>query len=565
VSQVQPSPEEQVPPTGAAQAASEQGRQGTAPPASGAAAPPPGDSTARKVGLGFLFILTAKVYFLITGFAVQFGLPRLLLRAARRMLETGQVVGLSAARIAEGLYGDYGVAVRTVSWINNTMVQGTIQAVSKYVAEDEDRAAAVKVAALRVQAVIGGCLAALYFALSGLLATLLSDSRLTRYFRITAVIILAYAIYAVFIGTLNGLKRFSSQAGFDMTFATLKTASILVLAGLGYGVAEVLGAFSGSAVAICLVAAVVVGVRNPTGVRFPWRVLLKAMLLIGVYYVFFNSLLTADLLVLKALASRVIGPDGLAQPELASSLVGVYTGVLNVALLPYQGVLAVAFVAFPLISRATFEQDAETSRAYIRSTLRYSLIFVGLVAVGVGCVPEMLLGLINPSFVAGAPALRVYVAGEVFFALFAIANTIIIASGRMSVAAGLAAAVLGLDVASNLLVVPRFLELGADGFSPVALLAAACATAPVFVLGFGAASVYLARRFGATLPLSTGLRVLLVGGGILAGSTLLPRMGLVASMAVSAGAGLVYLLGLLATRELTGADLGRLRSVLRKG
>ena len=530
-----------------------------------AGAGPAAENTARKVGLGFLFILVAKMYFLVTGFAVQFGLPRLLLRAARRLLESGQVVGLSAARIAEGLYGDYGVAVRTVSWINNTMVQGTIQAVSKYVAEDEDRAHAVKVTALRMQAVIGGSLALLYFGLSGLLAAALSDPRLARYFRITAVIILAYAIYAVFIGTLNGLKRFRAQAGFDMVFATLKTVSILALAGLGYGVAEVLGAFSGSAIAICLVAAAVVGLRNPSGVPFPWRVLLRSMLVIVVYYIFFNSLLTADLLVLKAVASRALGPDGVAQPALASALAGVYTGVLNAALLPYQGALAVAFVAFPLISRATFDQDAETSRTYVRTTLRYSLIFVGLIAVGVGTIPETLLGLINPSFVVGAPALRVYVAGEVFFALFAIANTIIIASGRMGVAAALAAAALGLDVACNLLVVPHFLELSADGFAPVALLAAAAATAPVFVVGFLAASVYLRRRFGASLPLATGVRVLGIGGGLLAASTLLPRLSLIPSVAAAAGAGALYLLGLLVTRELTGADLGRLRSVLRRG
>jgi hypothetical protein len=42
------------------------------------------EDTARTVGRGFLFILMAKGYFLVAGFAVQFGLPRLFLRATRQ-------------------------------------------------------------------------------------------------------------------------------------------------------------------------------------------------------------------------------------------------------------------------------------------------------------------------------------------------------------------------------------------------------------------------------------------------------------------------------------------------
>ena len=126
-----------------------------------------GDSTARTVGLGFLFILLAKGYFLVAGLAVQFGLPRLFLRATRMKIAASDHGGLSAERMAEGWYGDYGVASRTISWITNTMVQGTIQAVSKFVAEDEARAGSVKAAGLKVQAVIGGVLAAAYRAQDG--------------------------------------------------------------------------------------------------------------------------------------------------------------------------------------------------------------------------------------------------------------------------------------------------------------------------------------------------------------------------------------------------------------
>ncbi len=522
------------------------------------------DSTARTVGLGFLFILLAKGYFLVAGFAVQFGLPRLFLRATRMKIAASDHGGLSAERMAEGWYGDYGVASRTISWINNTMVQGTIQAVSKFVAEDEARAGSVKAAGLKVQAVIGGVLAAAYFALSGPMADGLKDPGLTPYFRVTAIIILAYAVYAVFIGYLNGLKRFSAQASFDVTYSTIKSVSILALAFLGYGVAETLGAFSGAALVVCILAAIVVGVRNKSSVPFRWQVLVKAMVLVVVYYIFFNSLLIADIVTLKGLAGRVDGLSPELAAPLASALAGIYSGVLNLAFLPYQGVLAVAFVIFPIISRSTFDQDQEATKAYIEGTLRYALVFVGFIAVCVSSTPEALLALLNPSFAVGAPALRIYVAGEVFFALFAICNTIIIASGRMGVAAVIAAVVLGLDLASNLTIVPGFIRVTGDALDPAGLTAAAAATAPVFVLGFLGSLSYLRLRFGAFLAPLTALRVLGSGAAIVYAASLLPRLGLVPSALVSIGCGLGYLASLWILREVRAEDMERVKRVLRR-
>ena len=526
--------------------------------------PPGGASTARTVGLGFLFILLAKGYFLIAGFAVQFGLPRLFLRTTKMREAAAQKGWLSAERLAEGWYGDYGVASRTISWINNTMVQGTIQAVSKFTAEDELRAGAVKVAGLKVQAVMGAVLAAAYFALSGPMAELLKDPGLTPYFRVTAIIILAYAIYAVFIGYLNGLKRFRAQASFDVTYSTIKSASILVLAFLGYGVAETLGAFSGAAVVVCLIAAVVVGVRNRSAVPFRWQVLVKAMVLVVIYYIFFNSLLIADIVTLKGLAGRVAGVSPEMAAPLASAMAGIYSGVLNLALLPYQGVLAVAFVIFPLISRSTFDQDQEATKTYIEGTLRYALVFVGFIAVCVSSTPGALLGLLNPSFEVGAPALRIYVAGEVFFALFAICNTIIIASGRMGVAAVIAAVVLALDLGSNLTIVPAYIRVSGDALDPVGLTAAAAATAPVFVVAFLGSLSYLRLKFGAFLAPLTALRVLASGAGIVYAASFLPRLGLIPSALVSICCAGAYLVCLVLLREVRGEDLARIKKVVRR-
>ena len=43
-----------------------------------------------------------------------------------------------------------------------------------------------------------------------------------------------------------------------------------------------------------------------------------------------------------------------------NALVGIYKSVQNFAFLPYQLLLAVTFVVFPVVSRATFDGDRET-------------------------------------------------------------------------------------------------------------------------------------------------------------------------------------------------------------
>ena len=109
-------------------------------------------------------------------------------------------------------------------------MQGTIQGVSKLTAEDDARAGAVQRAGLRLQARAGaadraGCCS--WARRSS--PTLYKTPRLSLYFRIAALIPLLYAIYAVFVGSANGLRRFRTQASFDVGFSTMKTVLLLAL------------------------------------------------------------------------------------------------------------------------------------------------------------------------------------------------------------------------------------------------------------------------------------------------------------------------------------------------
>ena len=285
-------------------------------PAAPAGAQPSDGSTAAK---GAVFIGGAKIYFMLSGFLQQVLLTRL--------------VGLAE-------FGAFAVVNNVISIVNNTVVQATIQSVSKFTAEDDARAGAVQRAGVKMQAALGAVLALAIFFGAPLIAAFEEAPRYTTYFRIAAVIPFLYALYAVFVGSANGLRRFRTQASFDVGFSTAKTILLLGLAALW----KVTGAFVGFAAAaafILVVASRVMRLPSPAQ-RFPMKRLAGFMSAVVAYGLLLNVALNYDLPLLHHFAGKSAG--GAA----AAVVAGHYQALRTLALLPYQALVVVTFVIFPL-------------------------------------------------------------------------------------------------------------------------------------------------------------------------------------------------------------------------
>src|SRR6185436_130201 len=187
---------------------------------------PSSSDRAVESGRGALFIGFAKVFFMVSG-----ALQKLLL---------GRFVGTD-------VYGQFGVVNNVISIINNTIVQGTIQSVSKFTAERDEQIQPVKRAALVVQSFLATVVAVALLAGAPLLAVFLKAPGYEPWFRLTAVIPFLYAFYTVFVGSANGQRKFRLQASFDVGFSTMKTIFLLggavLLARMGKS--PVTGAFYG--------------------------------------------------------------------------------------------------------------------------------------------------------------------------------------------------------------------------------------------------------------------------------------------------------------------------------
>src|SRR5687768_10947052 len=101
----------------------------------------PAPPKATGAGRGVLLIAFAKFYFMFSGLVLQVRLPAILSRAA---------------------YGAYGAVTAWVSPLNNVMVTGSIQAVSRFTAQRPEHARLVQAAGLRMHLYIGLPIAVLF-------------------------------------------------------------------------------------------------------------------------------------------------------------------------------------------------------------------------------------------------------------------------------------------------------------------------------------------------------------------------------------------------------------------
>lgn len=563
------------------------------------------DDTVKRTGRGFLVITGAKVWFLITGAAIQLGLP---------------IIFDSAE-----MFGVFKIVTEAISLVNMVMIIGTLQAVSKLASEQPERANSVVNLALKLQCIVGVPIWLLYALCSGLIAESFNDPSLTGLLQLSSLIIVFYAFYAIFIGYLNGIKEFVHQAGFDFTFATLKTAGILGLVALGFGVTGAIVGFVAAAGLISVLSAIWVFRimrKRPEPVvtestdrdRERLKRLASYLGLIMLYTFALNGLMRADLFVIKSVAADVPlhleGADGLFK-IMSDKLSGFYGAVLNIARIPYQGVIAVTFVIFPLISESTFREDRSATRAYIRTTFRYCILLIATVALVLAINSDGLIaGLYSTDYQTASQALGILSIGIIFFALYYVATTMIIGAGHPLVAVVIMVISLVVTAVANYLMVrgvhvdfmaqlswtpwaPPEATTAMDAVrgavgaaqndvalagpflleAPIYMRSAAIATTIAMVSGCLIAIGWLGKVYGAWPPVATLVRVSLAAASIYAFDWLAPTpvewvgewgklvfLGIVlAKMCVM---GLIMLTVLVVTREFGAEDLDRARKVI---
>ena len=489
-------------------------------------------------------IAGAKAYFIVTSYAVQLLLPRIFGEAKE--------------------FGLYSATMSGIAILTNVLIVATIQSVSKFVSEDESRAEVALRQGLRIQALVGGVLALAVFVLAPLIAQALLDDQLTPLLRVASVVVFAYALYAAAVGSLNGRHLFGKQARLDVAFSTLRTTGILGGAALGLGAIGAVAGFATAASIIVTIALLWVGLgkAGKPGEKINRRRWLGFMAPIWTYQICLNGILMIDLQVLKRTATEIAlssAETGQLAVDLANQYVGYYRAAQTFAFVPYQLIISLTFIVFPMISKATSLGNDAAARSTIQHAMRLSLLLLLLVAAPVSGAAEGVMRIAYPDdYLVGAAALEILIFGVAAFSLFAVAATAISGAGKPTLAAGIAGVSLVTVIVANRLLMMR------AGLGVELLEAAATGTTIGMAVAMLLSGWVVRSQFGVFIPVATWLRAAVAAGAGYWTASAVPHDS--APTAVLAlAAGFAATLAVLAmTRELSAEDWRALRRVVRR-
>jgi stage V sporulation protein B len=499
---------------------------------------------AKSAGRGGLAVATAKLYFLVIGLVQQILLTRVLGTAG---------------------YGGLSTVLSVSAVVYNPIVSTSIQGVSRTVAQsdDADRPSAIR-RVLAIHAKLSIPIAIAFFLLSGAIVRAVHAPHLEGAIRLMALVLLFYGFYAPFVGIFNGQRRFVWQAGFDMAYATLRTALMVGLAyvfsvTLGNGV---LGAAFGFVTASGVIALAAfplagIGVTGTVGPKFREYLVFVGPVFIG--QVLLNLLQQADLTVLRYFAASAAITEHL-RPELADPLVGAYRATQLFCFLPYQLLLSITFVLFPLLAKAHNDRNHADVKTFVMTGIRLAVVISGIMVSIISGLSGPLLRLVFPQDVAtqATTSMQLLALGFGAFAIFGILTTVLtsLKQERMS------AAITGL--AFVLVAVLGCLLLRGQAFGPTQLFRTAIATSTGLFAATLVAAYYVHRHAGGVVRMLTLARVLsCVAVTVILGRLWTPNgklMTLVAAVVLA----LVHLGLLIVLRELTGRDFAQVLSVFRK-
>jgi stage V sporulation protein B len=500
---------------------------------------------ARTAGRGGLAVAFAKVYFIMIGLVQQIALP--------------QVIGRDG-------YGALSRVLSMASIAYNPLVTGSIQGVSRAVAQadPEHQAAAVR-RTLGVHLVLALFAALGFFVIGPMVARATGAPHVVTAVRIVSVVLFFYGLYAPLIGVLNGRRQFVRQAALDMLAATLRTTG-LIAGGLWFAKSYGLGVegsnvgFALASVTMVLVAAALVGLgrRGQAGITAREHLVFIAPLLLG--QVLLNLLLQADLQLVGYFASSAAEAAG-RPPTDADPLVGAYRATQLFSFLPYQLLISVTFILFPLLARAHKAGEREAVKSYVKTGVRLALLLAGLMVSVTSGLAGPLLRLVFPGTgydALATSAMYVLTIGFGGFAIFGIFTTVLNSLERERASMLLTALAFALVVGTSFVIVP-----GTAFGSSILLKTAISTSVGLFVAIMTTAILVRKSAGGVVSPLSL-LRVLGAMAIAIGVARWLPAKGKIMTVAFALVVGVLYVVLLLVSGELGKKDLEMVQAVISR-
>jgi len=499
----------------------------------------------HRAGRGGMAVAVAKVYFIFAGLVQQILLPRVLGAAG---------------------YGGLSRVFSFTSIAYNSVVSTSIQGSSRAVARSPlpERNYVIR-RVLRLHALAALPIGLAIWLLAPVAGHWLNANHLIAAFRIMGGVFFFYALYSPVVGVLNGQQRFIAQAGLDISFATLRTAALIGGAWWftrhsGHGIEGAVWGFVLVSAIVTILAVFIAGVGKSGPTTLTNRQHLAFILPLLAGQILLNALLQLDITLLGRFAADAADRAGIAVTH-ADSLVASYRATQLFSFLPYQLLLSITFILFPLLAQAHRERKHQDVRLFIRSGIRIALIVAGAIISVTSGIPGALLRMVFAREIA-EPAIRsmgLLTLGFGAFAIFGILTTALTSLQRERISA-LVTALAVVLVISLAFIFVRGRPFGADLLWNMAI-----ATSCGLVLATLAAGYFVYRTTGALVSHWCILRVATALATAIGIGRLSSPHGLLRTLVTAACLAIIYFVVLVVVRELSRADWSRLTAIVRRG
>lgn len=473
-----------------------------------------------SMGQGAVYLTVSNIIFLGSGYVIHIGLGRLL---------------------GPESYGIFGVIIAIITFVGLMLRSGITLAASKFIAEDTEKSEIIAQKTAKLQFIFGITVFLLYFFSSGLIADLLGDKELVPYIELSSFAILSYAVFALYLNVVNGLKHYGDQARMLSVYSLAKLGGVFLLVALGFGI---YGAVAGFILAP--VAGTIAGVKylkidfTKNIGNFDIKRLIYFAVPVTAFAVSYNLIGSVDLFLVKSILSENI-------------YTGYYTASTTIAKVPAFLFLGLSTALFPAVSKAVTRKDQMLTTNYIQNSLRYMLVLIIPVSFLINATASDLVSLVySAKYAPAAEPLKILIFGWALLALFQLLATILSAGGYPKLPAYIVSLSLLISFLLNYILIPAY---GLPG--------AALATTMAGFFAVSLAAIYVHKIYGALIDLSSVLKIIGASAAVnlLAGNVKIGYDFLPVEYIILAG---VYILILVVLKEINNQDFQVFKKLIKR-
>ena len=377
---------------------------------------------------------------------------------------SGYVIHAVAGRVlGPADYGRYALVVTLTTTIIILIGNGIPAAMSRYLSEyferDPRMVPIIKRTGARLQFLLIAGITILFFLTSPIISWLLGDPSLTPLFRISSLIIPAFAASSFYFYYFTGIHLFHYQAILKMARSVLRIAITVTFVMLF----KIYGAIIGYILVPFLTFLLGIYFDKKIGVpyqetsseasetrSFPWRSLLSSAWPITLFLLFYEIFISIDLYLVKALLRDDVQT-------------GLYNAALTLGRLPYYLFYALSIVLLPALAKLKSDGNPEKVSRLMSQSLRYAGIILLPLFVLLFVYAEPTLTLFfGAKYIGAVDAFRILVGGLSFLTVFYVVSSGLMGLGHARLAMWMAIAGTALNAMLNLFLVPRFGIIGSS-------------------------------------------------------------------------------------------------------